>query len=170
MELPNEEKEEAQQQSNNPTKNSTSVPANNSSPQEKPQQLNKIDIIANEIKEIFEEQTYIIQKNLFKKNDFFEIELIVLKEMIQGEKDITLLIIVPFTYPSSEPEIYCLTEFCTPHICDGRNLLNDIIRKPWQRKVHTVDFVVNKLPGFFLWFNEQRKIKKKFNCGKICVE
>ena len=169
MELPNEEKEEAQQQSNNPTKNSTSVPANNSSPQEKPQQLNKIDIIANEIKEIFEEQTYIIQKNLFKKNDFFEIELIVLKEMIQGEKDITLLIIVPFTYPSSEPEIYCLTEFCTPHICDGRNLLNDIIRKPWQRKVHTVDFVVNKLPGFFLWFNEQRKIKKNLIVGKFVL-
>ena len=169
MELPNEEKKEAQQQSNNPTKNSTSVPANNSSPQEKPQQLNKIDIIAKEIKEIFEEQTYIIQKNLFKKNDFFEIELIVLKEMIQGEKDITLLIIVPFTYPSSEPEIYCLTEFCTPHICDGRNLLNDIIRKPWQRKVHTVDFVVNKLPGFFLWFNEQRKIKKNLIVGKFVL-
>ena len=89
--------------------------------------------------------------------------------MIQTEKDISLLIIIPFAYPKSEPEIYCLTEFCSPHICDGRNLLNDVIKKPWQRKVHTVDFVINKLPGFFLSFNEMRKKNKNLIVGKFIL-
>ena len=93
------------------------------------------------------------KKALFKDGDF-ELEITILKDMIQTEKDITLLIIIPFTYPKSEPEIYCLTEFCTPHICDGRNLLLDIIKRQWQRKIDTLDYVINKLPGFFLSFNE----------------
>jgi ubiquitin-protein ligase len=162
------EKKEESHQSNNPTDKdtSTSTESNKSNPQKKTQNnlqqqpLNRAEIISNEIKEIFEEQTLIKQKNLSKKKDFFELELIVLKEMIQTEKDISLLIIIPFNYPKYEPEIYCLTQFCTPHLCDGRNLLYDIIKKPWQRKIHTLDFVINKLPGFFLSFNEYR-IKNK---------
>ena len=87
--------------------------------------------------------------------------------MIQTEKDISLLIIIPFTYPKIEPEIYCLTEFCHPHICDGRNLLFDIIKKPWQKKVHNLDFVINKLYGFFLSFNESRISNKNLIVGRF---
>ena len=89
--------------------------------------------------------------------------------MIQTEKDISLLIIIPFNYPKYEPEIYCLTQFCTPHLCDGRNLLYDIIKKPWQRKIHTLDFVINKLPGFFLSFNEYRIKNKNLIVGKFIL-
>ena len=87
--------------------------------------------------------------------------------MIQTERDISLLINVPFNYPKSEPEIYCLTEFCKPHICDGRNLISDVIKKPWNKKIHNLDFVINKLPGFFLYFIESRKKNKNLIVGKF---
>ena len=101
--------------------------------------------------------------------------------MIQTQKEISLLIVIPFTYPKLEPEIYCLTEFCNPILCDGKYLLFDIIKliiyleknylrnksiyfifnldkyikmkKPWKGKVYNIDFIINKLPGFFFSFN-----------------
>ena len=133
------------------------------------QSQNNIELITNEINEIFSEQQLIKKNNLIQKKDFFELEIIVLKDLIQSEKDISLLIIIPYTYPKSEPEIYCLTQFCKPHICDGRNLLLDIIKKKWQRKIHNLDFVVNKLPGFFISFNENRKRNKNAIVGTFIL-
>ena len=131
------------------------------------QSQSNIESIEKYINEILSEQPLIKKKSLLQKKDFLELEIVILKEMIQTEKDISLLIIIPFTYPKIEPEIYCLTEFCHPHICDGRNLLFDIIKKPWQKKVHNLDFVINKLYGFFLSFNESRISNKNLIVGRF---
>ena len=102
-------------------------------------------LIKREVKEIFHYQKLIKKNNLLEKIDFYELEIIILKDYIQTEQDISLLIIIPFNYPKYEPEIYCLTEFCHPHLCDGRNLLFDIIKVKWQRDVHILEFIINKL-------------------------
>ena len=113
---------------------------------------NNIKLIKREIKGIFYYQKLIKKNNLFEKKDFFELEITIMKDYIQTKQDISLLIIIPFNYPRSEPEIYCLTEFCHPHISDGRNLLLDIIKTQWQKRVHNLDYIINKLPGFFVSF------------------
>ena len=163
----NNDKKDINEITNNPAINSSLNEEKNINNSKK--QNNNIEMIKTEINEIFIEQQLIKKKNFIQKKDFFELELTILKEMIQTEKDISLLIIIPFKYPKYEPEIYCLTEFCTPHLCDGRNLLYDIIKKPWQRQVHTIDFVVNKLPGFFLTFNEFRIKNKNLIVGKFIL-
>jgi ubiquitin-protein ligase len=169
MNLNKDKKEDTQKIDNNlenREQNTNNINENNN----QKQSINNNELIIKEINDICNDQKQLIKKNnLIQKKDFFELEITVLKEMIQTEKNISLLIIIPFTYPKSEPEIYCLTDFCSPHICDGRNLLTDIIRKPWQRKVHTIDFIINKLPGFFLTFNESRKKNKQLIVGKFTL-
>ena len=162
MDNKNENKGIDQKNDNSPSNTNTNSNINNNNNVQ-----NKIEMIKTEINDIFAEQELIKKNNLIQKKDFFELEITILKDMIQTEKDISLLIIIPFTYPKSEPEIYCLTEFCTPHICDGRNLLLDIIKRQWQRKMDTLDYVINKLPGFFLSFNESRRKNKNLIVGKF---
>jgi ubiquitin-protein ligase len=140
---------------------------NNNNHNNNKQNKSNIELITNEVNDIFAEQVLIKKKSLTQKKDFFELEITILKDMIQTKKDISLLIIIQYTYPQSEPEIYCLTEFCSPNICDGRNLLFDIIKKKWQKKVHNLDYVINKLPGFFISFIESRKKNKNFIVGKF---
>ena len=129
-----------------------------------------IKSITREIKDIFLYQRLIKKNNLFQKKDFFELEITILKDYIQTEQDISLLIIIPFNYPKIEPEIYCLTEFCHPHICDGRNLLFDIIKNQWQKNVHNLDYIINKLPGFFVSFLEERKKKGNYIVGNFIID
>ena len=130
---------------------------------------NKIKLIKREIKGIFSYQKLIKKNNLFQKKDFFELEITILKDYIQTERNISLLIIIPFNYPRSEPEIYCLTEFCHPHISDGRNLLSDIIKTKWQKNIHNLEFIINKLPGFFVSFLEARKKKGNYIVGNFIL-
>ena len=169
MNLDNDTKEDSSNKDNNTEnfkQNTNNINENNN--QNRSQ--NNIELINKEINDICNEQQRLIKKNSFiQKKDYFELEISLFKEMIQTEKNISLLIIIPFNYPKSEPEIYCLTEFCSPHICDGRNLLYDIIKTSWQRKIHTIDFVINKLPGFFLTFNETRKKNKNLIIGKFVL-
>ena len=104
--------------------------------QEKQNQINNnLTMITREIKDIFKYQKLIKNTNLIKKRDCFELEITIFKDYIKTDKDINLLIVIPFNYPKSEPEIYCLTEFCHPHICDGRDLLFDIIKNEWQKNI-----------------------------------
>ena len=128
-----------------------------------------IKIISREIKDVFKYQKLIKKKNLFQKKNFFELEIIIMKDYIQTEQDISLLIVIPFDYPKLEPEIYCLTEFCHPHICDGRNLLLDIIKTQWQKRVHNLDYIINKLPGFFVHFLEAKKKKGNYIVGQYIL-
>ena len=133
------------------------------------QQNDNIKSIKREIKDVFFYQKLIIKNNLFKKKDYFELEITILKDYIQTDQDITILMIIPFNYPKFAPEIYCLTEFCHPHICDGRNLLYDIIKNQWQKNIHNLDYIINKLPGFFVSFLEARKKKGNYIVGNFIL-
>jgi ubiquitin-protein ligase len=57
-------------------------------------------------------------------------------------------------YPNKDPELYCLTVFPHPHLCDGRNLLNDIINGEWNKKKLPLETLINKIPNFIIKYNE----------------
>ena len=128
-----------------------------------------IKLITREIKDVFHFQKLIKKNNLIQKKDSFELEITILKDYIQTPEDISLLIIIPFNYPKEQPEIYCLTEFCHPHICDGRDILFDIIKNHWKKNVHNLDYIINKLPGFFVSFLEERKKKGNYIVGNFLL-
>ena len=110
--------------------------------------------IMNEIQELLTEQE-IIKKKLIKENsEYYALELIFPKEITQKQLEIKFLLLLTSDYPNKEPELYCLTVFSHPHLCDGRNLLNDIIGGEWSKKRLPLETIINKIPKFIIKYND----------------
>ena len=73
-------------------------------------------------------------------------------------------------YPNKEPELYCLTEFSHPHLCDGRNLINDIINGEWNKKKLPLETLINKIPNFIIKFNELIQNDNTIIVGKYILK
>ena len=112
--------------------------------------------LKDEIQEILADQA-IIQKKLIEQNndnDNYILELIFPEEITQKNFKIKFLLVINNEYPNKEPELYCITVFSHPHICDGRNLINDIINGEWVNKKLPLENIINKIPKFIVRFNE----------------
>ena len=111
------------------------------------------DPLISEINDLLSDTDSPIQKklSLFTNKSQYIIEITVQKEIAQADEDIKFLLILHKTnYPKEEPEILCLTKFCFPHLCDGRNLFNDIL----DSRVYSIETLVNKIPKFIIKHNE----------------
>ena len=113
------------------------------------------DPIFNEIQEILTDQE-MIQKKLIETNEEnYKLELTFPSELILKKFNVTFLLIIPKKYPKQEPELYCITIFTHPHICDGRNLINDIINSEWTYENGIpIDFIINKIPKFIIKYSD----------------
>jgi len=113
------------------------------------------DPIFNEIQEILTDQE-MIQKKLIETNEEnYKLELTFPSELILKKFNVTFLLIIPKKYPKQEPELYCITIFTHPHICDGRNLINDIINNEWTYENGIpIDFIINKIPKFIIKYSD----------------
>ena len=108
------------------------------------------DPIYNEIQEILTDQE-MIKKKLLDQNELsYNLELIFPGELILQKHNVNFLFIIPKNYPKTEPELYCLTVFSHPHICDGRNLINDIFNKEWTYDNIPIDVIINRIPKFII--------------------
>jgi hypothetical protein len=97
-----------------------------------------------------------IQKKLIETNEEnYKLELTFPSELILKKFNVTFLLIIPKKYPKQEPELYCITIFTHPHICDGRNLINDIINSEWTYENGIpIDFIINKIPKFIIKYSD----------------
>ena len=108
------------------------------------------DPIYNEIQEILTDQE-MIKKKLLDQNELsYNLELIFPGELILQKHNVNFLLIIPKNYPKTEPELYCLTVFSHPHLCDGRNLINDIFNKEWTYDNIPIDVIINRIPKFII--------------------
>ena len=106
--------------------------------------------IYNEIQEILTDQE-MIKKKLLDQNELsYNLELIFPGELILQKHNVNFLLIIPKNYPKTEPELYCLTVFSHPHLCDGRNLINDIFNKEWTYDNIPIDVIINRIPKFII--------------------
>ena len=133
-----------------------------------PHDLSIEERITAEINEVFLNQELIKKKTIIKNKNMFELEILIPKIMVQTEKDISILINISLNYPKEPPEVLCLTEFLYPNICDGRNLISDILNgNDWNVKDHNIDFLINKIPKFIINFIEQRKKNTRLVVGSF---
>jgi hypothetical protein len=108
------------------------------------------DPIYNEIQEILTDQE-MIKKKLLDQNELsYNLELTFPGELILQKHNVNFLLIIPKNYPKTEPELYCLTVFSHPHLCDGRNLINDIFNKEWTYDNIPIDVIINRIPKFII--------------------
>ena len=120
----------------------------------KEQNIMSSDPLFNEIQEILMDQE-MIQKKLIENNkESYKLELIFPSELILKKFNVKFLLIIPKKYPKQEPELYCITIFSHPHICDGRNLITGIINKEWTYENIPLDFIINKIPKFIIKYSD----------------
>ena len=113
-----------------------------------------IDPLFNQIQEILIDQE-MCQKKLIEQNDRnYIIELTIPGTLILKNTNVIFLLIIPKNYPKQEPELYCKTVFSNPHLCDGRNLLNNIINRDWTYTSLPLEYIINKIPKFIIKYDE----------------
>ena len=118
--------------------------------------IDKKDKIKNEIQELLTDQEIIKKKLIEENNEYYILEIIFPEEITQKNLKIKFLLMVNKEYPNKEPELYCITVFCHPHLCDGRNLLNNIINGEWNNTKFPLETIINKIPKFIIKYNEYK--------------
>ena len=112
------------------------------------------NLVMNEIQELLTDQEMIKKSLIEQDDDDYALELIFPKEITQKNNEIKFLLQINKDYPNIEPELYCLTVFCHPHLCDGRNLTKNIINGEWSNKKYPLESIINKIPKFIIKYNE----------------
>ena len=126
--------------------------------------------LMNEIQELLTDQEIISKKLIEENKDEYTLELIFPEEITLKDIKIKFLLVVSKDYPNKEPEIYCLTVFSHPHLCDGRNLINNIINGDWKKKKLPLETLINKIPNFIIKQNELIKEDNSINIGKYTLK
>jgi len=126
--------------------------------------------LMNEIQELLTDQDIISKKLIEESKDEYTLELIFPEEITQKNVKIKFLLIINKDYPNKEPELYCLTVFSHPHLCDGRNLTNDIINGEWDKKKLSLETLINKIPNFIIKFNELIQNDNSIIVGKYILK
>lgn len=108
----------------------------------------------NEIQELLTDQEMIKKKLIEQDNDDYTLEIIFPKDLTQKNNEIKFLLEINKDYPKIEPQLYCLTVFSHPHLCDGRNLIKNIINEEWSNKKYPLESIINKIPKFIIKYNE----------------
>ena len=120
----------------------------------KEKQIISNDPIFNEIQELLTDQEMINKKLIENIEDNYQLELTFPGELILKNYKVKFLLIIPKKYPKAEPGLYCLSEFSHPHLCDGRNLINNIINNEWTYEKIPLEFIINKIPKFIIKYSD----------------
>ena len=52
------------------------------------------------------------------------------------------------TYPKIPPLLYCITRFCIPELCDGRDFLEDALQMKWDPESCFLKLIISQIPSF----------------------
>ena len=124
--------------------------------------------LMNEINELLMDEEQIKKKIIKSNNDYIELELCIKEDLTQSKFPINFLLRVPSTFPDIEPELYCITKFSYPHIYDGRNLINDVIKSKWDSSF-SLDIIINRIPKFIISFNNSLEEGYLLMVGKYTI-
>ena len=113
----------------------------------------KNNFLMNEITEILSEQEEIKKKLITQNNAYIELEISIPESLTQITFPIKFILKISKDFPKEEPELYCITKFCYPHIYDGRNLIDEVLKSKWVNNIYNLDTIINRIPKFIIEFN-----------------
>ena len=125
--------------------------------------------IIQEVNELLTDQEQIKKKVLNYNKDFIELELSIPESLTQSKFPIKFLLKIPMEFPKEEPEVYCITKFSYPHIYDGRNLLDAVLKKKFEKDIHNLDIIINRIPRFIIEFNNSLEEGYLLLVGKYMI-
>ena len=133
---------------------------------------NKNSLLMKEINEVLAEQEEIKKKLINQNNDYIELEISIPESLTQITFPIKFLLKISKDFPKEEPELYCITKFCYPHIFDGRNLIDEVLKSKWTNNIYNLDTIINRIPKFIIEFNSSLEdgyllLVGKYKIGQI---
>ena len=106
-------------------------------------QINELSTINQKI----EIESQIIERNQLLISITIDKSLINIKNLQLLDKIRFALLIKP-TYPITPPNLYCITRFCVPELCDYRDLLEDTLQMKWDSENCFLKLVISQIPSF----------------------
>ena len=105
--------------------------------------------LENELKFIKESNNNNISNKITKLNTEgeFQVDITIQPSSTIYSNNIHLVLIIHKNFPFNPPKLYFKTKFAFPHLCDGRDFLEDILGSAWVTKYRLID-IINKIPQF----------------------
>ena len=105
-------------------------------------QINELSNIDNRI---------LIEYQINNNNEVL-IAITINKSLIKFEKEpldiIRFILQIKSTYPETPPLLFCISRFCIPELCDGRDFLEDTLQMKWDKNNCFLKLIISQIPSF----------------------
>jgi len=105
-------------------------------------QINELSNIDNRI---------LIESQINNNNEVL-IAITINKSLIKFEKEpldiIRFILQITSTYPETPPLLFCISRFCIPELCDGRDFLEDTLQMKWDKNNCFLKLIISQIPSF----------------------
>ena len=61
---------------------------------------------------------------------------------------IRFILLIKPNYPHVPPLLYCISRFCVPELCDGRDLLEETLQMKWDEGNCFLKLIISQIPSF----------------------
>ena len=93
----------------------------------------------------------LIESQMCNNNDIL-IAITINKSLIHFEKEpldiVRFILQIKSTYPETPPLVFCISRFCIPELCDGRDFLEDILQMKWDKNNCFLKLIISQIPSF----------------------
>jgi len=108
--------------------------------------------IQKQINELSNIDNRILIESQMNNNNEILIAVTINKSLIHFDKEpldvIRFLLQIKSTYPETPPLLFCISRFCIPELCDGRDFLEDTLQMKWDKNNCFLKLIISQIPSF----------------------
>ena len=108
--------------------------------------------IQKQINELSNIDNRILIESQMNNNNEILIAVTINKSLIHFDKEpldvIRFLLQIKSTYPETPPLLLCISRFCIPELCDGRDFLEDTLQMKWDKNNCFLKLIISQIPSF----------------------
>ena len=105
-----------------------------------------------QINELSNTDNRILIESQINNNNEVLIAITINKSLIKFEKEpldiIRFILQIKSTYPETPPLLFCISRFCIPELCDGRDFLEDTLQMKWDKNNCFLKLIISQIPSF----------------------
>ena len=108
--------------------------------------------IQKQINELSNIDNRILIESQMNNNNEILIAVTINNSLIRFDKEpldiIRFLLQIKSTYPETPPLLFCISRFCIPELCDGRDFLEDTLQMKWDKNNCFLKLIISQIPSF----------------------
>ena len=108
--------------------------------------------IQNQINELSNIDNRILIESQVTSTNEVLIAITINKSLINFQQEpldiIRFLLQLKPSYPDTPPILYCISRFCLPELCDGRDFLEDTLQMKWDKNNCFLKLIISQIPSF----------------------